>query len=122
MKIMNRFLVLILMSMMTSVVFAQTSTTKGIVKLSAEDIQKIESVLTRTSNISEDDCEMVRTLIKQDNAPQKGIIKENTEYVPQSLKGDGWTAFISYERSSFWLTYVVNRDQHFVGRIDIRLI
>lgn len=122
MKIIPKLLVTVLMSALTSVVFAQTPTNKlDALKISTEDVFKIKYALNRYRNLWEEDSVMVEALLEKNNVPLSGTIAENQEIVHDSQAGDTWFAYISYSYGSYWLTYYLSRKNKFVGRKDIRI-
>ena len=66
MKIIPKLLVTVLMSALTSVVFAQTPTNKlDALKISTEDVFKVKYALNRYRNLWEEDSVMVEALLKK---------------------------------------------------------
>lgn len=121
MKIIVKFLAVVLISMAANVVNAQTSKKDDVAQLSASDSVKIVKVIAKNQNLWDEDKAMVLDLLKQKNKPEKGVIIDDGEFVRKAQKGDDWTAYISNQHGSYWLTYVVRRKDKFVGRIDVRL-
>ena len=121
MKIIVKFLAVVLISMAADVVNAQTSKKDDVAQLSASDSVKIVKVIAKNQNLLDEDKAMVLDLLKQKNKPEKGVIIDDEEFVRKAQKGDDWTAYISNQYGSYWLTYVVRRKDKFVGRIDVRL-
>ncbi|MBR1601322.1 MAG: hypothetical protein IJ677_07065 [Alphaproteobacteria bacterium] len=121
MKIVKRFLVILLMSIITSGVSAQAPTTKyDIAELSTDDVARIKRYLAN-SYVDHRDSAMAVILLEQNNTPKKGVIKEDGELFPLTRVNDKWVAFISNERGCCWLSFVVTRKEKFVGRLDVRI-
>lgn len=122
MRIIRQFLVLLLMSMMTSVVHAQTSKITN-VALSTKDIATIKRALVRNKELAFNDSALVESLIQNGNTPLNGVIKEENDFmiITDCRLGDEWTAFICKEDSSFWLVYIINRKKQFICRYSVSL-
>ncbi|MBQ8465003.1 MAG: hypothetical protein IJ545_03230 [Alphaproteobacteria bacterium] len=124
MKIIQRFLVILLMSMVTSVVCAQTSKTTNVANLSEKDIATIQRALIRNKSIAPENSVLVKSLIQNNNTPLTGVVTENdTDFIEvvSAQKGDEWVAFVCLEEGTFWLTYVINRKKKFFCRYSVRL-
>lgn len=116
------FFVIVLMSMMTSVVSAQTPTTKyNVAKLSTEEVTRVKRLLASNHSICPEDSAMAAVLLEHNNTPEEGVIEEDEEIFSATLVNDNWIAFISYQRGSYWLSFVVTRKGKFVGRLDVMI-
>lgn len=118
----KRFLVIALMSVIASVVSAQTPKIRyDVARLSPKDVAKIKELLVKNQNISSEDSLMTETLLRQKNFPQRGVVYEDGDYVSDSQAGDDVISYISYQMGCFWLSHVVERKERFLGRLDTRL-
>lgn len=120
MRIIVKFLAVVLISMVASVVSAQTSKKSDVAQLSVNDSVRIQMLIAKNRDLLDEDKAMVQDLLKQNNRPEKGVIIEDEEF-RDAQKGDEWVAYISNQHGSFWLTYVVKRKGRFIGRTDVRL-
>ncbi len=119
MKIIVKFLLVALMCVITSGVFAQTSKTNA-AKLSENDVVLLKKALSK-KQMFQDDSVMVELLLERHNEPIVDTIGENGEIVEKSQVGDDLMIYIYNQYGSFWLSYEVKRKNKFVGRLDIRL-
>lgn len=118
-----KFLVVALISVMTSGVYAQTSTTNDVAKLSDSEVAYLLKSVSASKTLSPGDSAMVVLLLERKNVPVKDSIYEDGEIVEQSQCEDDLLIYISYSHRNgvFWLSYVVSRKNNFVGRRDVRI-
>ena len=122
METITKLLVTVLMSNLTSVVFAQTPIIKqAAAKISAEEVLKIRHALNHNNNLWYEDSVLVETLLQKNNIPIEGIIENDEDIISKSKTGDSLLAYISYSYNSYWLTYFISRKNKFIGRMDIKL-
>ena len=120
MKTIFKLLVLMLMSMMTSVAFAQApKITENSAELNPENIAHITRVLKENAVIGHKDVQRINTLIAQKNTPINGVFDEAENYYIQP--GDVYTAYISFERGCYWLAYYITRNGKFYIRYSERI-
>lgn len=118
----KKFLAVALMSVIASVVCAQAPKIKyDATKLYPRDVARIKALLVKNQNISSEDSLMTEILLRQKNFPQRSVVYEDGDFVSDAQAGDDVISFISYQLGCFWLSYVVERKQIFIGRFDIRL-
>lgn len=122
MRTIVKFLAVVLISGIASGVFAQTSKTNDVAKLSEKDVFYLKKALSANKNLLAEDSAMVAMLLERNNLPLEYVIEEAGEVVEQSEADDVLKIYISHPSgSSYWLSYVVSRKNRFVGRLDMRL-
>jgi hypothetical protein len=122
MRTIVKFLAVVLISGIASGVFAQTSKTNDVAKLSEKDVFYLKKALSANKNLLAEDSAMVAMLLERNNLPLEYVIEEAGEVVEQSEADDVLKIYISHPSgSSYWLSYVVSRKNRLVGRLDTRL-
>ncbi len=119
--IIKEILVIALMSVITSVVCAQTPK-NDVAKLSDDDKAMILRTMESLEYFENRDSLMTMMLL-DNNTPHEGIIKEAGQILDSAKVGDQFVVYISNYKGSFWLTYVVTtgKEKKFIGRRDVRL-
>jgi len=129
MSTIKNFLVITLMSVLTSGVAAQTTSTTNdesenepemVMILNSLEMQTIKENLkvnNRTLNFIQKDHlkDILRT------GSTEGSVWKNDALVNSSRKGDEWKAYLTKKNNKFFLTYLVTRNEHLVGMSSIPL-
>ncbi len=119
--IIKEILVIALMSVITSVVCAQTPK-NDVAKLSDDDKAMILRTMESLEYFENRDSLMTMMLL-DNNTPHEGIIKEAGQILDSAKVGDQFVVYINNYKGGFWLTYVVTtgKEKKFIGRRDVRL-
>ena len=121
MRIIEKLLAIMLMSMVASVALAQAPKRSEVANLVPSDVVRIEDALSDNPAINQADSVVVVSLLLRNNMPIRGFVAEDGEYFSKTKKGDMWIAYISRQHGTLWLSYVISRKEKFIGRVDLRL-
>ena len=118
-------LVLMLMRINTGVAFAQApkNDMSDRALLNKRQIEGVRYKLAHREYFTGLDSLIAERLLENNNTPLRGEVKTEEKFACLSKvkEGDTWNAYISIVNGSLWLTYILNRQDEYLGRIDVGL-